>query len=279
MKLTSSVAVLAVAAVAAWTVQAHGALSAGAAAAPAAPAAASAPPPRPSGYLGLGIKDDGLVVMPPPPPPGSPLARADEAVFQATRALKDTPRWAMAASDAEARLPDVLHAFDCAVGVQLDPAKAPAVLHVIARATGDDGALIGPAKEHYGRPRPLTGNDEPICVDRASVWGAAYPSGHATVGWTWAMILAELAPDRAGAILARGRAFGDSRVVCGVHWVSDVQAGRIVGSTVMAKLNANAEFESDMKAARAELDALRASGAPPARDCAAEAALVSQPAY
>jgi acid phosphatase (class A) len=31
------------------------------------------------------------------------------------------------------------------------------------------------------------------------------------------LILAELAPERATPILNRGRAYGESRVVCGVH--------------------------------------------------------------
>ena len=34
------------------------------------------------------------------------------------------------------------------------------------------------------------------------------------IGWTWALTLSEISPDQTDAILARGRAFGESRVVC-----------------------------------------------------------------
>jgi acid phosphatase (class A) len=81
----------------------------------------------------------------------------------------------------------------------------------------------------------------------------SYPSGHAALGWAWALVLAELIPDRADAILERGRDFGWSRVVCGVHYPSDVEAGRIVGAGAIARLHGDAFFRTQMDAARAEL--------------------------
>jgi acid phosphatase (class A) len=64
----------------------------------------------------------------------------------------------------------------------------------------------------------------------------SYLSGHATTGWIWALILAEIAPDREDAILSPGQAVGKSRLVCNVHWQSDVNEARIVGSAVVARL-------------------------------------------
>jgi acid phosphatase (class A) len=46
----------------------------------------------------------------------------------------------------------------------------------------------------------------------------SYPSGHTAIGLAWALILCELFPENANLILDRGRAFGESRVVCNVHW-------------------------------------------------------------
>src|SRR5262249_686709 len=105
-----------------------------------------------------------------------------------------------------------------------------------------------------------------------------YPSGHTTAGWTWALVLAQVAPDRASAILARGRSIGESRVVCGVHNASAVEGGRYTADAVMVLINTNAHFRSDVEAARAELATLRKSGAKPdpAR-CEREAALVALP--
>jgi acid phosphatase (class A) len=66
-------------------------------------------------------------------------------------------------------------------------------------------------------------------------------------------VLAELAPSRADAILQRGRDFGDSRVICGYHYPSDIEAGRTIAAGVIARLHADASFRRDLDAARAEL--------------------------
>ena len=79
----------------------------------------------------------------------------------------------------------------------------------------------------------------------------SYPSGHAAVGWAWALILSEIAPARNDAILARGRAFGQSRVICNVHWQSDVIEGRFIGAAVVARLHADPEFRTELKSAKA----------------------------
>ena len=99
----------------------------------------------------------------------------------------------------------------------------------------------------------------------------SYPSGHTAIGWGWALILTELVPDRAEEILARGRAFGESRNVCNAHWYSDVVAGRLVGAAAVAKLHANREFLAAMDAARVDINRAREQGLTPKSDCAAEA--------
>ena len=85
-------------------------------------------------------------------------------------------------------------------------------------------------------------------------------------------MLTEAAPDRTDALLQRGRAFAQSRAVCGVHWQSDIQAGMLVGAGAVARLHANETFRTQLNAARAEIAAGRQAGkAPAAADCAAEA--------
>lgn len=84
----------------------------------------------------------------------------------------------------------------------------------------------------------------------------SYPSTHAAVGWAWALILSEIAPDQTDSILARGRAFGQSRVVCNVHWESDVIEGRFIGAAAVARLHSDSTFLADLEAAKAELAAV-----------------------
>ncbi len=102
-----------------------------------------------------------------------------------------------------------------------------------------------------------------ICVPRSDslVKSGSYPSGHSTMSWTWGLILADLAPDRATEILSRARAYSESRVVCGVHYPSDIANGRLNGSALFATLEANADFRADLEKARGEVAAARAAGA------------------
>ena len=82
----------------------------------------------------------------------------------------------------------------------------------------------------------------------------SYPSGHSAIGWGWALTLSQLAPARAEALLARGRAYAQSRMVCNVHWLSDTEAGMAVGAAAFARLQNNALFQATMAAARQELN-------------------------
>jgi len=72
-------------------------------------------------------------------------------------------------------------------------------------------------------------------------------------------------------VLARGLAFGHSRVVCGVHWQSDVEAGRVIGASVVSRLHADPVFAAQLAGARAEIAAARAAGSKSPLDCAADA--------
>jgi acid phosphatase (class A) len=119
-------------------------------------------------------------------------------------------------------------------------------------------------------PSPIPAEDEAKLAKNGS-----YPSGHTSVGWAWALILAEIAPERADAILSRGYSFGRSRVVCGVHWQSDVHAGRVIAAAVVAKLHSDPVFLAQLAAAGKELAAVRAKGFKPANDCEAEAAALA----
>ncbi len=244
-----------------------------------APARAAPPQTRLAGYLGRDGVPDHRVFMPPPPADDAPLGIADFAVFRATRALEGSPRWELAAKDAEAG-PALLADFGCALGVDPSRASTPRLTRLLGRAVADVSPIIGGAKEHYQRKRPFLVESGPTCVVPSEEFAASgsYPSGHSAVGWLYALVLAQVQPEHAAAILARGRAYGESRVVCGVHYVSDVDAGRLASSVVFAALAGNAEFQADVASAREELEALRRAGAgqPDATRCAVEHAAASE---
>ena len=106
-------------------------------------------------------------------------------------------------------------------------------------------------------------NKEPICTPEDKEFllkNGSYPSGHSAIGWAWALILIEIAPERTDAILARARVFEESRVICTVHWQSDVTEGGFMGAGTVARLHADAAFRADLEAAKAEFAAVRAKG-------------------
>lgn len=220
---------------------------------------------RPSGYLAAADLPDSLTIIGGPPDPRSVQAADERANFLATRVLAGTPRWAQATADNEL-FGDKAHvSLACAAGVTISRAATPTLSRLLDRVVIDAGTSVRAAKDRFMRDRPLIGYDDaPICIPRED-WmktNGSYPSGHAAAGWAWSLVMAELVPARATPILQRGRDFGDSRVVCGLHYPSDVAAGRTMGAATVARLHADPEFQKDLKKARAEL-----AKAPPAGGC------------
>jgi acid phosphatase (class A) len=238
---------------------------------------AGAQSPSAGGYL-AGHEPDTLAVVVAAPAPGSARDISDRAIFMSTRALKGTPRWSFAANDAVLTLPAVLKDFSCAAGVSLTPETAPALAAVLRRMVPDLASAYGRPKDFYKRPRPFLRDTGDICVAHSQALDQSYdyPSGHATFAWAWGLILADLMPDRAGPLLGRARAFGESRVVCGVQSANAITESRSAAATLFAALQADPAFQGDMAAARTELVALRAAAkAPPPESCAVETALTA----
>jgi acid phosphatase (class A) len=234
---------------------------------------------RKPGFLDAAQRPDSVALVPPPPAAGSAAEAADVAVHRAQAALRDTPRWRLAAADADVSFPHAAGVFACALGIPITERETPNLYELLQRVMVDAGQSTSAAKSKYRRPRPYVVYDDPICVpEHTQVLrdNAAYPSGHAAAGWAWALVLAELAPDRLTDVLRRGLEFGQSRVVCGVHWQSDVETGRTVAAAVVARLHAEPEFTAQMTRARAEIAQQREVRAKPAMDCAAEAATLYQ---
>jgi acid phosphatase (class A) len=218
--------------------------------------------------------------LPAPPSAGSALETADLAANKAVLKLQATPRWDLAARDAELTFPEAASTFQCAVGRVISEADTPVLNRLIRRSLADFGLASYPAKQAYQRPRPFLMNEQPICTpdEREMLVGdGSYPSGHSAVGWGWALVLSQVFPERAELILARGREFVYSREVCNVHWQSDTLAGMTVGAAAFARLQNNALYLATMAAAQAE--AAKSSPIAPSADaCALEARAIASKA-
>ena len=225
---------------------------------------------RQGGYLPFDAIPDSAVLLPPPPAEGSAAMARDAEVSRENLKLKETPRWDLAYRDAQLIFPEAFYGFSCIMGVPITETATPTLYALLRKIALDAGFSTRGAKGKYNRLRPFMLNNEPICtpdVKDALMNNGSYPSGHTAVGWAWALVLAELSPELTDAIIARGREFGESRLVCNVHWQSDVDAGRFMASATVARLHAEAAFRADMDKAREELQTARAKGLKPACTC------------
>jgi acid phosphatase (class A) len=212
----------------------------------------------PMGYLDQARLPDASKFLPPPPAPGGDMFTGDLYAFRHTRALEGSDRWKLAQHDDAYDIAIVMGDFDCALGATLTPATAPKLAALLEKLQRDSAGVVGPIKRVYRRDRPIVANDAPFCMDRKDYKGSfSYPSGHSTMISAFSLVLVEAAPDRANEIMARARAYAESRVVCGAHWPSDIDAGRVAGSVTVAALHADPAFRADLEAVKAELAKLR----------------------
>ncbi len=207
-----------------------------------------------TGYL-TGHEVDFRTVLGPPPSVDSPWDHADEQLVEALQSV-DEARLKMAKLDEDDLYPRFAEAF----GRPIDRTTSPVLVNMLERAITDVEATASAAKDHYHRPRPFQRLQlQHLCAKPTApkpedhpTHGSSYPSGHSTRGWTVAMILARVAPDRAAALMKRAEDYEESRLICGMHFPTDVQAGQAVAEAVVAHLDASKDFEADLAKARKE---------------------------
>lgn len=219
-----------------------------------------------NGYLKPDALPDSLALLPPPPAKGSMQEAADNDIWRKLTALQSGPRGALATQDAELKFPKALQAFSCTLGVEISEAHTPHLNMLMRRTLTDAGLATYKAKDKYQRERPFVAHKAPSCTPAEEAHlskDGSYPSGHSSVGWAWGLVLGDVAPERREALKARGGSFGQSRAVCGVHWYSDVLAGRAVADATVEKLKTNPTFQAQLKAAQAEVAQARAQGRTP----------------
>jgi acid phosphatase (class A) len=232
------------------------------------------------GYLTSPV--DISIVVPPPPQKGDARYEADRTVFRVTRRLLSTPRGALAVRDVAWKVPDLMRDFSCAFGLVISPERTPALYRLLATADAETAKANDLAKNKWKRPRPFLIDNGAVCQNKADLAKSYdYPSGHTTRGWTAGLILADLRPDRAPQILARARAYGESRIVCGAHNMSAVEAGRLGATISMQKIRLSDQYLADVAAAKAELQSLASDpeSVPSGAVCSAEEALVAPSIY
>jgi acid phosphatase (class A) len=205
-----------------------------------------------------------MELLPPPPEAGSIMFLYDEACYKWGKLQRNTPRGDQAMQDARVDGDGVPLAFSEAFGIDITKEITPEIHKLVLNMREDAGDLATRhAKEHYMRIRPFAFYNEETCnpeQQKELSTNGSYPSGHASIGWATALVLAEINTDRQNEILKRGFEMGQSRVICGYHFQSDVDAARIVASAVVARLHADSAFMAQLKRAKDEFSKLLQTG-------------------
>lgn len=148
----------------------------------------------------------------------------------------------------------LLNEFAVPFGLQITREGTPEIWTLMETSlTTTDAMRVGP-KAFYHRQRPFERfNDKMLTDEEDELRGeGSYPSGHTMRGWTCALLLAEVNPAAADTIFARGWMYGESRVIVGAHWQSDVDASRVAASIAYAALHNSPQFRAQMLKAQAE---------------------------
>ena len=158
-------------------------------------------------------------------------------------------------------------------------APVPQLTAIFEKVLHDANEAAERVKARSFRARPVGDDPTREACQRLTTAGRttpSYPSGSAAVGAAYGEVLAELVPDRATETRRIGHEIAMSRVVCGMHYPSDVEAGEALGRTVAREIVASPGFQVDRIAAQAELAAARTMGLSNP-GCAAERAALAAP--
>ena len=200
----------------------------------------AASPAQSTGY-------DWAQVLPAPPVAGGLVDSADMAEVRQLQSLENSARWAQAIQDNSF---DVYKIYGPIIGDGFTAANRPEILALMAYAGRRLSMASSESKRQFARPRPfIAATDLRICLATPPS-EFSFPSGHSGWGWLSAQILARVEPAHASAILARGRDYGYSRVVCAVHYQSDLEAGRYLADAVLAQLDSDPEYQRLLAAAK-----------------------------
>jgi acid phosphatase (class A) len=180
---------------------------------------------------------------------------------------KDPERSKMARADAESNIEWMMKEFSVPFGLQMSREETPEMYRLLKDATYTARKICTDVKKFYARKRPflrfhestLTPEEEEFMSNGSSY---SYPSGHALMGWCIALLLSEINPERADTLFARAYMYGDSRVIVGAHWQTDVDAGRLAATVAYGKMHTHLMFLEQLEKAKKEFCRLKGRAMP-----------------
>jgi acid phosphatase (class A) len=192
---------------------------------------------------------DLAILLPLPPVAGSAVDKADmQAVLDAQAQASDA-RKKMAFEDSEE---SVYLMFTRVLGDKFTAANTPKLAAMFERIAESEGETLDPVKPIFGRVRPWIANPDVKAIAKPTK-SQAYPSGHTTLVTITAIVVAGMVPEKRREIWARAYEYAESRVIGGMHFPSDIEAGLRSGTAIAGAMFALPGFQADYAAARAEV--------------------------
>ena len=189
-------------------------------------------------------------ILPTPPAANSAITQADLAELHRLQTLRTPVQVMRAVADEN---DESIFLFRDVLGSEFTPVALPLTAALGARVTETESAIVDPAKNQFKRVRPynLDKTLQPVC--KTKTVADSYPSGHTTVGYLLALSLIDMIPELRDQLLARADDYAHNRLMCGVHYPSDLAASRPLAYAVHAAMNASPEYQREVAAAGAEL--------------------------
>lgn len=209
-------------------------------------------------YLTADEVPNAVYWLPEPPAPGSSQFLSDiSQYFWGKQQRLDSLRAQKAIREVVSEVADMAVLFSEAFGMEISAEKTPAIYKVINRGVPTIRLSAAKPKNTYLRKRPYVYFNEPTLIpseeDHLRKTGS-YPSGHTVRGWGMALLLSEINPAAQDELFKLGYEWGQSRVIAGYHWQSDVDASRMLAAACYARLHSCKEFLDDMKNAKKEFE-------------------------
>ena len=169
----------------------------------------------------------------------------------------DEARAAQAQSDAVYSMQTAIDAYSPLIGLEITKDDTPAIYTILQDVCASCDSIYSGAKAKFNRQRPYAYYNEGTLIpekEEKHRYEGSYPSGHTVFFWTSALLLADInqSNEAMEKLLTRGYEFGQSRVIAGYHWQSDVDAGRMAGSVLYQLIRNHERFIGQLARARAE---------------------------
>ena len=181
------------------------------------------------------------------------------------KSLRNTERGQEAIDHIVTNVSDMATFFSKPFGMTISRETTPAIYKMLLKAVPTIRLSATRPKETYMRKRPFVRMNEstPVPEEEDDLRNTgSYPSGHAIRGWGMALLLSEVNPAAQDALMKLGYEWGQSRVILGYHWQSDVNASIALASACYARLHTSKDFQADMAAACEEYERLTKNAKP-----------------